>query len=424
VPTIMRDGNWTHFGDKGGRWHYTPPYDGPGRGQLAPYKGPRPPSAPSNDLRGAGNPRTSPGGTLPGPGPLAGGRYRWQGANPNAGAPAPFKNNWGNPLGQWRGSGFARMSGLLKRFGPVGQALSLLGETMPLWQTTDPDGATQPYDWAFHGWTEINRCVPASDCATIKPTRITGTYSPCSLLTAADFATVSAATPVTNRGANTWYGPIKAFSDPSECAIWVGGGSPGRFTRLRRYARPLPHPAPDIPTVNEPRPFAVQPMPADLTPPRSYPDPDPWAKALPRPGGSRPRRPPPPYIGTDHKPPVPSLPKPGEKKHKIASGSPLHDIYGGLTELKDGLKCAEKAMPGYRIPKGAGLGGRAMALAQAIHDNPNKFRPGTFLACVVSNQASDAAIGRANRLANRITQSPYYRRPVGVGFGGFSQRMG
>ena len=192
------------------------------------------------------------------------------------------------------------------------------------------------------------------------------------------------------------------------CSLW--GGS-GRWATLRQWERPAPRPAPDIPTLLEPKPNIVQPMPGTLAPPEPAFGPQ----------THQPRNPPParvpPYVQDGH-PNVPD--KPGRTKWKVPRQW-VAEIYGGLTEIGDAMDCAEKAMYG-RVQKGP-LQDRMMQLAQDLADRPRDFRTLSFLKCMVVNNLSDAVIGKANKLANRITKSPYWVRPTGVGAGSWAARM-
>lgn len=360
----------------------------------------RPPAgAPYNPIRGT--PGMGGGPLLERPGKqidLSPKDYKWI-------DPAPQK--WGSPgfrramNAAARGARFARM---LKLFGPVGRALDLLGEPMDLWQRTQQPGL-QPYDWAAHGWTIRHSCPAGTTCSHLPATALTGIWN-CGLLSPAQFATVQANYPVTTRSAEEWYGLTQGAADM--CALW--GGS-GRWATLRQWERPAPAPAPDIPTLTEPKPQITQPMPADLAPP---------APAF-GPQTHQPRKPPagrvPPYVQDGH-PNVPD--KPGRTKWKVPRQW-VGEIYGGLTEIGDAMDCAEKAMYG-KVQKGP-LQDRMMQLAQDLADRPKDFRTLSFLKCMVVNNLSDAVIGKANKLANRITKSPYWVRPTGVGAGSWAARM-
>jgi len=358
----------------------------------------RPPQgAPYNPIRGT--PGMGGGPLLERPGKqidLSPKDYKWI-------DPAPQK--WGSPAyrramnAAARGARFARM---LKLFGPVGRAMTLLGEPMDLFQTTHLPG-TQPYDFIAHGWNVRSTCPAGVTCDVV--THITGRWG-CGLLNPSQFATVQANYPVTTRSAETWYGPT-VNGGPSQCEI----ATKNRYRSLILWERPAPAPAPDVPTLTEPIPGPTQPMPADLAPP---------APAF-GPQTHQPRKPPPakapPYVVDGH-PMVPD--KPGRKKWK-PSRQAVADIYGGLTEIADAMDCAEKAMYG-KVQKGP-LQDRMMELAQDLADRPKDFRTLSFLKCMVVNNLSDAVIGKANKLANRITKSPYWVRPTGVGAGSWAARM-
>ena len=178
------------------------------------------------------------------------------------------------------------------------------------------------------------------------------------------------------------------------------------------WERPAPRPAPDIPTLTETLPGVVQPMPADLAPPRPEAAPQTHQpRKPPRRGGGAP-----PYVVDGH-PHIPD--KPGRTKWKI-SRQWVGDIYGGLTEIADAMDCADMAYYG-RVQKGP-LQDRMMQLATDLADNPGKFNTLGFLKCMILNNIEDAVIGKANKLANRITKSPYWVRPVGVGAGTWAGR--
>jgi len=122
---------------------------------------------------------------------------------------------------------------------------------------------------------------------------------------------------------------------------------------------------------------------------------------------------------------------PGTRKKPKIPRSAAGNLYGGLTEIGDVLDCAMRSMKprtdGHRVVTPGG-GGRAVGLHEKMifvlaHVRDIDWQ--AFASCVVQNEFSDQLIGRANRFASRVVSSnPYYgNRPVGIGFGGFSQRM-
>lgn len=317
---------------------------------------------------------------------------------------APGGYNWASPVFKR----MARMTRMIKLFGPVGRALTLLGEPMDMFMST-PQQGLQPYDWAAHGWTIRHSCPAGTTCSHLPATALTGIWN-CGLLSPAQFATVQANYPVTARGAEEWYGLTQGAADM--CALW--GGS-GRWATLRQWERPVPRPAPDIPTLLEPKPRIVQPMPATLKPPEPWGEPEIVQPRDRPPNRGRPR---PPYVVDGH-PMVPD--KPGRTKAKLRGDSLVHQIYGGLTEIGDTMDCAEKAL--YGRTKSGPLQERMLQLASDIYENPKQFNTLGFLKCMIYNNISDAVIGKANKWANNITKSPYWVRPVGHGAGSWAARV-
>lgn len=404
MATIMRDGNWTHFGK--GRWHYTPPYMGP-RNQLRPYRGPPIQPRPYQDLREA--PSRGPGGVLPGPGPAAGGRYRWQGVNPNPGAPATWKQAW--RLGQaWKlGRAAARLN-------PVGRAIDVGFTLLDLWQQTEPPDPNGTWDFAGSGWNQI--------CSMPNPvwTKVRwAAFDPnlrCGLSGQVWSGDAPApGTPINVPAGVRWFsfGPTSTFGMRMRLGTQWGRSTPG----------------PDVIPWVGPTPGVVQPMPHALAPPAPWPDPygppqrdrerrrDPRRRTAPR-GRTRVRTKPAPYQPVPPYTPVKTLPRPGEEKRVIRDPW-IGDFYGKLTEVKDALKCIEKNTKGYR-PQG-GLFTRMANLSGHIYRNPHSVDWRGVGSCLVANQIEDAVIGKVNKLANQITKSPYWKRPFGVGRGGFSVRM-
>lgn len=406
MATIMRDGNWTKFGQ--GRWHYTPPYMGP-KNELRPYRGPPVTQIPHRDLRDT--PSRGPGGVLPGPGPSAGGRYRWQGVNPNPGVPTTWKQAW--RMGQAWQLGRKAM-----RLNPVGRAVDLGFTLLDLWQVTDPADPNRTWDFEGTGWR--------MKCSVPNPIWQVGTR--------------------TTSDPNLWCdlpgqlfqwdvpGPGVNLNTPPDIRWFAFGPKTGlhpvyRMTLHTQWTRNNPPPA-QIPWLG-PKPATVQPMPHNLAPPAPWPDPygppsrqrhrreDPRRRTRPS-SRVRVRTKPAPYQPVPPYTPVKTLPRPGEEKRVIRDPW-IGDFYGKLTEVKDALKCIEKNTKGYR-PQG-GLFTRMANLSGHIYRNPHSVDWRGVGSCLVANQIEDAVIGKVNQLANQITKSPYWKRPFGVGRGGFSVRM-
>jgi len=194
-------------------------------------------------------------------------------------------------------------------------------------------------------------------------------------------------------------------------------GVVGRTGRNQQWSRTTANAKKPVPWV----PGAVGPAP-NLEPPiQPYPSVTQYPRTRTRPGGSS--RPPayrPPYF-TGPKDTVPQLPKPRERKLKFRP-SAAHQIYGALTEIQDALGCLEKNTSAER-PRYKGLHQRIMVLANALVENPRSLNIGGFISCMVKENVEDAVIGKANKLANRITQNKDWTRPVGIGTGTWSQRM-
>jgi len=131
----------------------------------------------------------------------------------------------------------------------------------------------------------------------------------------------------------------------------------------------------------------------------------------------------PPYLKLDNGGVNIAFERPKDKKWKLGKGGVLGNIYGGLTEIKDGYKCAEKATKGYRSKKGVGLHDHLQDLALYIYNKPASFNPAGFISCMVENHFQDKVIGKANQLANRITKHQYWVRPTGVSSGSWSRRI-
>lgn len=368
------------------------------------------------------------------------GYYQWGSPQPKPGVPTPFTADWTGP-GSWNNAykmaKLGRLAQQLGRMSPVGRALNLGFQLLDLWQQTQDEN---PFDFG-PGWELF--CETGPGPYTDFRNGITRNATACAInlgcgttgqITSGEWKpgmSVSVDYPGgscfgsggATRAASIAFGP------------GIGEGSARRMTFHRVYRACWSRACPDFGAPGDPGPIrylprVVQPMPANLTPPKSRPDPYPRTtpRARPRPDGApRPgvRTKPNPYTegGTKNPTPVKNVPKPGEKKWKFPDYGIPGDIYGWLTEIKDGLKCFEKNLEGHRIPKGGGLHERIYMAAQYAWLNPNKLNKAGFLKCMVANHYEDKLIGKANQLANRITQSPYWQRPVGPGAGSWSWRM-
>lgn len=204
----------------------------------------------------------------------------------------------------------------------------------------------------------------------------------------------------------------------------VGSGASRRMTFNKVMYACLPYRCPQTPV--DPGPITWVP-PVVVRVPTVTPQPAPSITAQPRERTqNRPAPKPGPKTdpgGKPYWPPgaqAPNLPFKGEKKWVIRDPK-IADLYGKLTEIKDGLECYEKSM-GIR-PKG-GLHERLLKAAIVTAERgitAEKF--GAFVKCMIVENVQDYVIGKANQLANRITKNEYWKRPVGVGRGGFSVRM-
>jgi len=198
---------------------------------------------------------------------------------------------------------------------------------------------------------------------------------------------------------------------------WNGNVLAGRMTLIEHWFNGTGN------FPNNPQPFTIPyyrnrvPTGANLEP---APVPFSPVTVYPKGGGSRHRPSRPPYF-TGPKDRVPQLPKPRERKMKFKP-SAAHNIYGGLTEIQDALGCLEKNTSGER-PRYKGLHQRIMVLANALAENPRSLNLGGFVSCMVKENIEDAVIGKANQLANRITQNKDWVRPVGIGAGNWATRM-
>lgn len=229
---------------------------------------------------------------------------------------------------------------------------------------------------------------------------------------------------------------------------WNGQNPPVRMTLVEHWYYPFtspgvlgqPVPIPLVPTYGQPTPTLRPPTPAGDIETGYGPGPKPVGGPKPLPDNRRTLR---PDVGPEpdpvtrappHGPPLPpyiepetghpNLPdKKGRKKFKIKYGK-AGKLYGFLTEIGDALDCVEKHFNAPTGPKLAGgMAGRALRLADAIYHNPNALDVPNFLACMIEQQLQDKLIGKASGLANQITKSPYWVRPVGVDAGHWAVRM-
>lgn len=394
----------------------------------------RPPSIPEARSGGGNpNPYNQRGGVLPGPGPSAGGRYRWYGPQPAPGMPTPMGTPSTYPDNDF--SKNMRRLRLLRQIGrmsPVGRAMNLGFTLLGEWSQTKPKQedktkvAPVPPGWFIDcfdpvgewdiGWGTgigyIQSC-PGGSCI---PNFYVHTWSQ-----AVDYW---------NLGLTNINGVPFSFGT---------GPQNGPNTTLRRAAMKLKvctHGGFTGPPGlrYDPRvyiPAKVAPQPGTVVPPRSWPDPYPMpalrdrpsarARRGPRPG---PRTKPSPYWSgpPQHPVPVKTLPRPGERKQKVEYPWFADEIYGPLTELGDGLKCFEKNAKGLKS-QGKGLHNRLAAASLHAWYRPNDVDWQGFFKCLVLNHFEDKIIGKANKLANNVTKSPYWVRPVGIGAGSWSRRM-
>lgn len=399
-----------------------------GRGPLRPPTpvAPRPPMVVNPRSGGMPTPMGNGTGkrlTLPGPGPAAGGRYNmyWPGQGvpaPKPGIPPPASSDWygpGSPFQQARRAAAWALGRKIARLHPVGRFVDVGFALMDGdWGITKPGQPAVPKGYQF-GANWIKRC----DIGGVKDVVSWSTSAistlPCPLPGQVPNAYVGTAIPNSSR--------------------WVGIGAEASKVPWRYNVREqwyLPSNRPLAPPVWNPGQAAQAPRvaPAPDTVPRSSPDPywDPKAKrrTIPRPAVGVRTKPAPYYDGTNKDPngvDVPSLPRPREEKHKFPGYGIIGDVYGTLTEIKDGLKCVEKNVRGFRIPKGAGLAQRIHAVGQYMYERPHTVDWGGITKCMIANHIEDKVIGKVNKLANQITKSPYWTRPVGVGTGSWAIRM-
>ena len=114
-----------------------------------------------------------------------------------------------------------------------------------------------------------------------------------------------------------------------------------------------------------------------------------------------------------------------EEKWVLPTNSPLQRAWGALTEGMDAADCMEKAVRATGAKRKKGENGRtgqmkflARSLAQGHGD------PRVFFACMATENAEDALIGKSHQAVNKsLGKNPYYKRPAGFGFGGWGQRM-
>jgi len=104
----------------------------------------------------------------------------------------------------------------------------------------------------------------------------------------------------------------------------------------------------------------------------------------------------------------------------------ISEVLWSTKEIGDFLDCAIKNMDhggdvgAHRRFMGAGLHRKFAHVA----NNWGAIDPKGFALCMASEAAKDAAIAKANQIANKaLVRNPFYKRPVGQGFGSFSRRM-
>lgn len=113
-----------------------------------------------------------------------------------------------------------------------------------------------------------------------------------------------------------------------------------------------------------------------------------------------------------------------EKKRDFNTGF-VGKAYGALTEAKDFLECAEKALPAG-IPR---VENKLHKRFQRVYENWDKIDVAKMTVCIHTTAANDAVIGKYNAMANRGLA--YARRmgylgkgrARGIGFGSWGQRM-
>lgn len=385
--------------------------------------------------------------TLPGPGPKAGGRY---------GVTLPFqydpRNSASEDMQRYfhqrkaleyskKGlpSPFKTMKGILRRSNPWMRGLDLGFQLLDMWQTIQQEDPIKlSGSWQEHCRTGLQvftdyRILPSLSQSTCN--QVNGTCGQTGQITSGSWGPGSS---ITHPG----YSGCSNIYNQSMHSIAFGPGTGSGASRRMTFARvikwcqeircpgqgPSPTPivwAPPV-VVRVPR-AEPPPAPREAWQPRRQrrdkPRPDARTRTRSR-TGLDPRTNPrgqgykPPYwpVKQDH----PDLPLPGEEKRKIIDPR-IAQWYGWLTEMKDALKCFEKSL-GVR-PKG-GLHDRIIAVAtRAVERGITVEQFADVQDCMRSNDARDFVIGKANRLANRITKNQYWRRPFGIGRGGFAVRM-
>lgn len=403
---------------------------------------PRPPMTPNP--KGQGMPTPMGNGqkslTLPGPGPGAGGRYKlYYPGKPVSNVPSippAASSDWygqGSYNQAMKRAAAWAIGRQIARMHPVGRVLDFGFSLMTGdWSITKPEGAPNPGGYDLSGWTQ--RCYTSG--------------WPMNRWQSSGFISTPMCGTSFQVTMGAWgAGPISIPA--GHRSLFVGNATltppvvGGRYTIRAHWTRSgtaattIPWTAPSPGT-----PPGLSPAPNDN--PMSWPEPYPESKPETRSNtrlahdygvtprgdpraGTGVRTQPAPYRPGGKPPPgmvyTPNLPRPGEKKWKMSGTGLLGDVYGLLTEAKDALKCVEKGMKGYRIPKGAGLTERIHTAAKYMHDNPNKVDWQGIGQCLIANHIEDAVIGKVNQLANRITESPYWKRPVGVGAGAWAVRM-
>lgn len=365
--------------------------------------------------------------TLPGPGPKAGGRYNaWINPKQALGMPTPFKGplKWGKFLG---------------RANPWMRGLDLGFQLLDMWTTTQEE---DPF--YGEGWTKICQTgfgpfnghigyiyQSGTNCAGFNSCGLTGQIPAGPWQKGQQLGTVSRGScvalsnPGPTRTAAVGFGPITGTGSSARIAIHVIYRACWD-RRCNNHGYP-PAPLQWRPPIVQPLPDAAPPLPAQREQYQPRPRSRPRVEREPRTGIRLDDKPKPdtqtgtknpPYQppGSDH----PHLPTKGERK-KIVYDPRIAKLYGWLTEVKDGLKCYEEAM--NIRPKG-GLHDRLWRAAEkTIQKGATTEELYAFVECLVINNYQDKLIGKANQLANRITKSEYWVRPVGVGRGMFSQRM-
>lgn len=231
---------------------------------------------------------------------------------------------------------------------------------------------------------------------------------------------------------NTDHSPLE-YGDDIIIPSVSGGGMPSitlgrrnasilapRMTLIEHWGWANP-----VPTGAQPMPFyppEVGPVPG-LKPPEPEPDlakPSPGAGPGPK-GDPDPETRRPPAGDPPLPPPVPQYPDADgeDEKWKFYYG-PLWKLYGWLTELSDFIDCFEKSMYG-KADKKSGLHKRLLNMMYEMYYRPpNAQQFGEMTSCLYANGATDSMIGKWAKMADQITKSPYYKRPVGptAGYGG------